>query len=506
MQISSFPLNKTYAYYRLNSPRQCVQVNKGDQVFFGQRKSFVPPIPDEAKHLDPTVPAVPFVIFQRKNLFFNRLNIENMSDLQLKVTPNKILTRSASRLSDIARKQTKNSIASHIQGDSTLCIFTNTNGYILAIIPIHMVRHGDIKVARAQPYGYYWEKEISKDAYNKAAEVIGCRIYQQRIEPSYKPQSLGKVTNKNTGVEYGCEIQQLNIKSKRQVEELQKSVLPKKADPNFQQFAPLTDAELKAILGGRAGIAFGVFLKDGNGKQGDLIAIQMAAFPTPYSHNARKHNLAHERLPPMELWKTAHFEATVVKPDFQRNGLQQRMRPTMIHALLDMGIEHVFSSVAPDNYPSLISLFNTEITDDIGGNGVGMVLIDANEEQYSINTPRDIFYQNLRSPILLDRAKTAKMEIDKDRANAINDVSHLLSCDERIFAYKLVREKIAGEARYYLLFAPIVPGANIPILPLPQRRRIGYTGYNPGGRSLHSWVNVVDAIEGINSRIDLNRH
>lgn len=502
MQISSSPLNNTCAYYRPNSQRQRVRASKGDQVFFGQRKSLVPSIPDEAKGLNPTVPAVPFVIFRRKNLFFNRLNVENMSDIQLKVTPNKLLTRSASRLSDIARNQTKNSIASHIQGDSTLCIFTNTNGYILAIVPIHMTKNGDKKVARAQAYGYYWEKEFSKDAYDKAAEVIGCRLYQQLVVSNYKPQPLGKVTNKNTGVEYDCEIQQLNIGSKRQVQGLQDLVRPKKADPNFRQFEPLTDAELKTILGGRAGIAFGVFLKDGNGKQGDLIAVQMAAFPTPYSYNARKHNLAHERLPPMELWKTAHFEATVVKPDYQRNGLQQRMRPTMIHALLDMGIEHVFSSVAPDNYPSLISLFNTKIADDIEGNGVGMVLIDANEEQYSINTPRDIFYQNLRSPILLDRVKTAKMEIDKDRANAINDVSHLLSCDERIFAYKLVREKIAGEDRYYLLFAPIVPGASIPLLPLPQRRRIGNA---TSVRSFRSWENVVGAIEDINHRIELSR-
>ncbi len=103
---------------------------------------------------------------------------------------------------------------------------------------------------------------------------------------------------------------------------------------------------VESILSG-AGVTHGVFVNE------ELIAYHMTYFP-----GRRADNLGRDLgLPQKDLKKIAHFETVYVHPDYQGNGLQQKLHQLGKKACVKNGFSYPFATVSPINYWSLKNIF-----------------------------------------------------------------------------------------------------------------------------------------------------
>ena len=112
------------------------------------------------------------------------------------------------------------------------------------------------------------------------------------------------------------------------------------------------DFFMEKIFDGK-GLLIGVF------SEGKLVAYRSVSFPMDSTRNFGKD---HKNIPPGELSRVMHLEATVVHPDFRGNSLQEKMSRYALDFGKARGILHVCTTISPYNYPSLKNIMSLGLT------------------------------------------------------------------------------------------------------------------------------------------------
>lgn len=142
------------------------------------------------------------------------------------------------------------------------------------------------------------------------------------------------------------EVKQLRLAHLEQIRTLQSDVYKQLHDKSTLQ--QLTSEEFRFILNGN-GLIIGAFVNK------KLIAIRALLVPkNDPDHLGLAIGLGYE-----ELDKVIYQEISFVHPNFQGNGLQQKLATLIMNELAsqDHKFTYVCATVAPDNIPSLLDKF-----------------------------------------------------------------------------------------------------------------------------------------------------
>ena len=187
----------------------------------------------------------------------------------------------------------------------------------------------------------------------------------------------GSLVRRPDSVRMPFEIHLLSPGHLDEVEAVQAAVVETLPDRSF--YYPLSRDILALSLGER-GLTAGTFV------DGRLVGFRSILFPRPGDENLGE-DLG---LPDSELRKVAHLERTAIRDEYRGNALQRRMTSHIIRLAGDATRwRHLFSTVAPLNYPSMRDKF-----------ACGMLIC-----RLSIKYEgcwRYVFYQDVLDPIRVD--------------------------------------------------------------------------------------------------------
>ncbi|NLY92288.1 MAG: GNAT family N-acetyltransferase [Firmicutes bacterium] len=179
------------------------------------------------------------------------------------------------------------------------------------------------------------------------------------------------IRRQGTTESYPCQVDWLEESHFLQVEELQAYILD--TLPCKDLYFPLTPAEIRNILSGKAGQALGAFVED-----------QLIAFGAVYFPKDNGDNLGRDiGLPAPELRQVVHLEAFFVHPAYRGNRLQTKMGKLLLQqVLLGKEYRHLCATVMPANVPGIVDKFAQKMK------------IVALKQKYN-NSWRYIFYRDL---------------------------------------------------------------------------------------------------------------
>ncbi|WP_432666859.1 hypothetical protein R9X47_10940 [Wukongibacter baidiensis] len=225
-----------------------------------------------------------------------------------------------------------------------------------------------------------------------------------------------QVQNNKDSNYYTCNITQLNLGHLNNIVEFERFVIGNLIDKNF--CLPSSKEDWMRMLGNE-GIVLGSFVNK------ELIGVRSILFPYQEDDNLGRYISLSEA----DLNRLFHLELTSIHPDYVGNDLQKKMTKLALSMMnISETWKHVMLTIYPYNFSSLKNIFDFSI------------IVVKLKKIYN-GTWRYILYQNLHTPILIDKENSIKV-----LSNDIEKQIELL--DKGYYGFSLSRDK----GKQYILY------------------------------------------------------